>query len=107
MLQEKYRVSIIINKEWFYKAPESVPTAGARLFEGIGFNGTEYDDDPMLRWVRYIKTINGSDIPRLMSNYENFPLYGEASVAKISITIEHSRLFEKPLDSEESLDVPS
>lgn len=101
MLQEKYRVYITINKDWFYKVPESLVTAGTTLFEGMGFRTADYEDDPRLDYVSYDKTIKGTDIPELMSNYENFPLYGEASIAKISLSITHERLFDKPLEGEE------
>ena len=101
MLQEKYRVYISINKEWFYKVPESIATAGARLFEGLNFTSADYDDDPALRYTHYDKMVNGPDIPKLMSNYENFPLYGEASMAGIKLSITHERRFDKPLGNEE------
>lgn len=101
MLQEKYRVYITINKEWFYKVPESIVTAGSKLFEGLNFIGADYSDDSKLQWAYYDKMVNGSDIPKIMSNYENFPLYGEADVAKISLSIEHCRQFDKPQNDNE------
>ena len=101
MLQEKYRVYITIKKDWFYKVPESLVTAGTSLFEGIGFTSSDYEDDPRSSTVHYDKMIDGSDIPELMSNYENFPLYGEASIARINLSITHDRVFEKPLGNEE------
>ena len=98
MLQEKYQVYISIKKEWFYKVPESVETAGARLFEGIGLTSDDYNDDAPL-WTHYDKMVNGSDIPKIMSNYENFPLYGKASLAQIAMSIGNSRSSEKPTES--------
>lgn len=98
MLQEQFRVFISISKEWFYKVPESVETAGGRLFEGIGFSDIDYDDNPALTWVHYDKMIDASDIPTIMSNYANFPLYGLAYLASIKLSIEHKRLSENPTE---------
>lgn len=98
MPPEKYRVFISIIKEWFYKVPESVETAGAQLFEGLNFTSDDYDDDPALTWVHYDKMVDGSDIPKIMSNYANFPLYGLASLATIKLSIEHKRLSENPTE---------